>query len=140
MTRTPEVTHKIMSAIKGHDTAPELMLRRAIWKTGLRYRENDRRVYGKPDMTFSNVKLAVFCEGDYWDGTAGRCEVTKIMKMNSHVINRFRRRKTGGLLSAIETWMEHSFLKDGKCYASGRATYELMYTNMHKQHLQSTTN
>lgn len=68
MTRTPEVTHNIMSAIKGHDTAPELMLRKVVWKTGLRYCVNNRRVYGKPDMTFSKVKLAVFCDGDYWHG------------------------------------------------------------------------
>lgn len=68
MARTPEVTHKIMSAIRGHDTAPELILRKAVWKTGLRYRVNDRRVYGRPDITFSRAKLAVFCDGDYWHG------------------------------------------------------------------------
>ena len=68
MARTPEITHKIMSSIKGRDTVPELMLRKAVWQMGLRYRVNDRRVCGKPDIVFSRVKLAVFCDGDYWHG------------------------------------------------------------------------
>lgn len=66
--RDPKITHKIMSSIKSSNTVPELLLRKAVWRTGLRYHINDRRVYGKPDMTFSKVKLAVFCDGDYWHG------------------------------------------------------------------------
>ena len=38
--RTPEVTHKIMSAIKSKDTKPELLLRKALWKNKIRLRKN----------------------------------------------------------------------------------------------------
>ena len=68
MARTPEVTHKIMSAVKSKDTRPELSLRREIWSRGLRYRVNVKTLPGKPDIVFTRVKIAVFCDGDFWHG------------------------------------------------------------------------
>jgi DNA mismatch endonuclease Vsr len=35
---------------------------------GLRYRKNNPKVYGKPDFTFKNLKIAIFCDGDFWHG------------------------------------------------------------------------
>ena len=66
--RTPEVTHKIMSAVKQRDTEPELLLRRALWQQGLRYRKNYKALPGKPDVVFIGKKVAVFCDGDFWHG------------------------------------------------------------------------
>ena len=66
--RTKETTHKIMSAVKYKDTEPELMLRKALWSRGLRYRKNYRSLPGKPDVVFTRAKIAVFCDGDYWHG------------------------------------------------------------------------
>lgn len=68
MSRAPEVTHKIMSAIKSKDTNPEVSLRKELWHRGLRFRKNVRSLYGKPDIVFSHVKLIVFCDGDFWHG------------------------------------------------------------------------
>ena len=68
MSRTPEVTHKIMSSIKQKDTEPELILRKALWKRQLRYRKNYKQLPGKPDIVFVSKKIAVFCDGDYWHG------------------------------------------------------------------------
>ena len=68
MARDETVTHKIMSAIKSKDTEPELILRRAIWKQGLRYRVNVKNLPGKPDIVFTKAKIAVFCDGDFWHG------------------------------------------------------------------------
>lgn len=68
MPRTPEITHKIMSAVKSKNTRPELALRRAIWARGLRYRVNVKTLPGKPDVVFSKAKIAVFCDGDFWHG------------------------------------------------------------------------
>lgn len=68
MVRDEKVTHKIMSAIKSKDTEPELILRRAIWKLGLRYRVNMKNLPGKPDIVFTKAKIAVFCDGDFWHG------------------------------------------------------------------------
>ncbi len=68
MSRAPETTHKIMSAIKSRDTRPELALRKELWRRGLRYRKNYKRLPGKPDIVFLGVRLAVFCDGDFWHG------------------------------------------------------------------------
>ena len=66
--RDPEITHKIMSAIKSKDTKPELLLRKALWNKGYRYRVNFKKLPGKPDIVFTKVKLVVFCDGDFWHG------------------------------------------------------------------------
>ncbi len=66
--RSPEITHKIMSSVKQKNTEPELLLRKALWHKGLRYRTNYRKLPGKPDIVFSRAKLAVFVDGDYWHG------------------------------------------------------------------------
>ena len=68
MARDPAITHKIMSSIKSKDTEPELMLRKALWKKGLRYRINYKKLPGKPDVVFTKAKIVVFCDGDFWHG------------------------------------------------------------------------
>lgn len=68
MGRTPEITHKIMSAIKSRNTRPEIALRKELWRRGLRYRTNVRTLPGKPDIVFPRARLAVFCDGDFWHG------------------------------------------------------------------------
>lgn len=68
MARTPEVTHKIMSAVKSKNTRPEMTLRRALWSKGLRYRVNVKTLPGKPDIVFTKAKVAIFCDGDFWHG------------------------------------------------------------------------
>lgn len=68
MSRDPKTTHKIMSSIHSVETRPELALRRELWRRGLRYRKNDKRLPGKPDIVFSRARLAIFCDGDFWHG------------------------------------------------------------------------
>ena len=66
--RDPAATHKAMTAVKSENTTPEMALRKALWKRGMRYRVNDRKLPGKPDIVFSRSKIVVFCDGDYWHG------------------------------------------------------------------------
>ena len=66
--RDPVATHKAMTAVKSSNTSPEIALRRALWKRGLRYRVNDKKLPGKPDIVFSRAKIIIFCDGDYWHG------------------------------------------------------------------------
>ncbi|MDR2173760.1 MAG: very short patch repair endonuclease [Burkholderiales bacterium] len=68
MPRAPEVTRRIMSSIKSKNTKPEMALRRALWRHGLRYRVNVNALSGKPDIVFTKAKIAVFCDGDFWHG------------------------------------------------------------------------
>lgn len=53
---------------KKTDTSPELLLRRALWEAGFRYRKDVKDLPGRPDIVFPKAKLAVFCDGDFWHG------------------------------------------------------------------------
>ena len=66
--RDPKITSKIMSAIKGKNTKPELIVRRHLWQKGYRYRVNYKALPGKPDIVFIKKKIAIFIDGDFWHG------------------------------------------------------------------------
>lgn len=65
---TPEQRRKNMQAIKSSDTTIELLLRKALWAKGIRYRKNYKDLIGKPDIAITKYKIAVFCDSDYWHG------------------------------------------------------------------------
>ena len=66
-----------MSRIRSKDTGPELALRRALWRLGLRYRLHIRHLPGTPDLAFPSTRVAVFVDGDFWHGRvlreSGKC-------------------------------------------------------------------
>jgi DNA mismatch endonuclease (patch repair protein) len=45
-----------------------MVLRRALWAAGYRYRVNRADLAGKPDIVFSRARVVVFCDGDFWHG------------------------------------------------------------------------
>lgn len=55
-----------MSRIKGKDTQIELKVRKALFARGFRYRKNDKRYPGTPDIVFPKYKTAVFINGCFW--------------------------------------------------------------------------
>jgi DNA mismatch endonuclease (patch repair protein) len=57
-----------MRRIKSKDTSIEILLRKELWKRGLRYRKNVKDVLGKPDIVFKGKKLAVFADSEFWHG------------------------------------------------------------------------
>lgn len=63
-----EKSHKNMSKIKGKDTSIELILRKALWKKGYRYRKNDKSLPGSPDIAITKYKIAIFCDGEFFHG------------------------------------------------------------------------
>jgi DNA mismatch endonuclease (patch repair protein) len=60
-----------MAAVHSRDTKPELALRHALWRRGLRYRVRTA-IHGKPDIVFPRARVAVFVDGDFWHGNAWR--------------------------------------------------------------------
>ncbi len=72
MGRDPEVVSRTMQRVRATDTGPEVSLRKALWKRGLRYRLYDRKLPGKPDIVFRSAKVAVFVDGDFWHGNQWR--------------------------------------------------------------------
>lgn len=63
---TKEQRHKNMSRVKGKGTIPELLLRKALWSRGIRYRKNYDKLPGKPDIVLTRQKIAIFVDGDFW--------------------------------------------------------------------------
>lgn len=59
---------KNMKAVKSHDTKIELILRKALWHQGIRYRKNFKIYSCKPDIVITKYKIAIFCDGDFWHG------------------------------------------------------------------------
>jgi DNA mismatch endonuclease, patch repair protein len=72
---------QLMSRIRGKNTKPELLLRRAIHARGLRYRLHDSRLPGKPDIVFMTRRAVVFVNGCYWHGH--NCDLFRWPKANS---------------------------------------------------------
>ena len=93
MPRDPEVTSRIMSSIKSEGTQPEKALGRAMWALGLRYRKNYRKVAGTPDFVFIGVRLAVFCDGDFWHGNSWRIRGMESFEEELSTYNDFWRKK-----------------------------------------------
>jgi len=65
---TTEQQHKIMSKIRGKNSIPELLLRRALWAKNIRFRIHRKDLPGKPDITIKKYRLAIFVDGDFWHG------------------------------------------------------------------------
>lgn len=65
---TPEQRSKNMRAIKSKNTKIEVLLAKALYSRGYRYRRNNLGIYGKPDFTFRKLKIAIFCDSEYFHG------------------------------------------------------------------------
>jgi len=63
---TQDQRHKNMSHIRCKDTKAEVLLRRALWHKGVRYRKNYAILPGKPDIAITRYRIAIFVDGDFW--------------------------------------------------------------------------
>ena len=65
---SPEQRRKNMQHIRSKDTEIELILRKALWREGIRYRKNYDKLPGKPDIAITKYKIAIFCDGEFFHG------------------------------------------------------------------------
>ena len=69
MSPKPALTRsQVMARVKGKNTTPELKVRAALWRAGLRYRLHAAALPGKPDVLFPGRRLALFVHGCFWHG------------------------------------------------------------------------
>lgn len=80
MARDRQVVSKTMKRIKGKNTSIEVALRRALWKRGFRYRKNDSRLPGKPDIAISRHKIAIFCDSEFFHGKDWECLRAQLLR------------------------------------------------------------
>lgn len=65
-----------MSKIAGKETKPEILVRKFLFSKGFRYRKNDKRYPGKPDILIPKRKTVVFVHGCFWHGHT--CKAAKL--------------------------------------------------------------
>ena len=57
-----------MKQIRSKDTRIEMLLRKALWNKGYRYRKNYKKLPGNPDIAITKYKIAIFCDGEFFHG------------------------------------------------------------------------
>ena len=68
---TPEQRSYNMSRIRCKNTKPEELVRKFLFSQGFRYRKNDARLPGKPDIVLPKYKTVIFVNGCFWHGHEG---------------------------------------------------------------------
>ena len=71
-----------MSHIHSKNTTPELVVRKELWRRGYRYRLNDRRLPGTPDLVLPKYRAVIFINGCFWHGHRG-CPKYVVPKSNT---------------------------------------------------------
>lgn len=65
---TPEKRSRIMAAVRGRNTGPELLIRHFLRSHGVGYRIHSASLPGKPDIVVLRYKVAIFVHGCFWHG------------------------------------------------------------------------
>ena len=65
---SPKQRKKNMQNIRSKNTEIELILRKALWKQGYRYRKNFNALPGRPDIVLTKYKIVIFCDGEFFHG------------------------------------------------------------------------
>lgn len=104
---TPERS-RLMSKIKSKNTKPEVQLRKALWKLGIRYRLNLSNLPGKPDIVINKKKVVIFIDGEFWHGYNWQEKKSKIKSNREYWIKKIEKN--------MERDIKNSFLLQGMGY------------------------
>ena len=80
---TKEQRRKNMQHIHSKNTKPEVMLRKALWHHGIRYRKNYKALPGSPDIAITKYRIAVFVDGGFWHARGHEEHPGEQIKTNS---------------------------------------------------------
>ena len=69
--------HHCMSRIRGKDTKPEILVRKGLHARGFRFRLQDRKLPGRPDIVLPKYGVAIMVNGCFWHGHKGCRYATK---------------------------------------------------------------
>ena len=80
---TKEQRHKNMKNIRSKDTQIEVILRKALWNKGYRYRKNYQNLPGSPDIVLKKYKIAIVCDGEFFHGKDWEVLKPRLEKSNN---------------------------------------------------------
>ncbi|MDR2602814.1 MAG: very short patch repair endonuclease [Spirochaetaceae bacterium] len=78
---TPEQRKKAMAAVHSKNTKPEILIRKALFALGYRYRIDYKKLPGRPDLALPKYHAVVFVHGCFWHGHSG-CPNSKLPQSN----------------------------------------------------------
>lgn len=88
---TPEQRSRVMSHIKGKDTSIEILLRKALWHKGIRYRKNYKKLPGTPDIAITKYRIAIFCDSEFFHGYNWEVKKQKLGNNQEYWIKKIER-------------------------------------------------
>ena len=91
MKRDPAIVSKTMAAIRGKNTGIERKLRRALTDEGIRYRLYSKRVLGHPDILLPSLKIAIFCDSEFWHGYHFEDNQEQLARLSDYWLKKIRR-------------------------------------------------
>ena len=74
---SPSKRSEIMAKISGKETKPEVVVRKFLFANGFRYRKNDKKLPGKPDIVLPKYKTAILVHGCFWHNHSD-CKYAKL--------------------------------------------------------------
>ena len=80
---TPYQRRKNMQNIRSKDTKIEVILRKALWKKGYRYRKHYDKLPGHPDIVLTKYRIAIFCDGEFFHDRDWQVLKSKLMNSNN---------------------------------------------------------
>ena len=78
-----EQRRKNMQHIRGKNTKIEVILRKALWYKGYRYRKNYKKLPGSPDIVLPKYRIAVFCDSEFFHGRDWEVLKNRLKKSNN---------------------------------------------------------
>lgn len=84
---TPE-TRRRMSKVKLKGGKAETLLAKALWHQGYRYRKNDKRLPGSPDIAIIRYHIAIFVDGEFWHGENWEMRKSKLKRNREYWIEK----------------------------------------------------
>ena len=80
-----------MSKIKSSNTKSELLLRKALWQKGYRFRTHSKSLLGKPDLSIKKHKIVIFIDGEFWHGYNWESKKKKIKSNRAYWIKKIEK-------------------------------------------------
>ncbi|HAT8126823.1 TPA: DNA mismatch endonuclease Vsr, partial [Legionella pneumophila] len=88
----PKIRSEIMKRVKSNNNSPEIAIRKFLFNKGLRYRINDKDIFGTPDLFLKKYNAVIFYNGCFWHNHG--CVLSKIPRTNtSYWINKLENNK-----------------------------------------------
>lgn len=84
---TPQI-RKRMSKVKLKNGVAETLLAKRLWHLGYRYRKNDKRLPGSPDIAILKYHIAIFVDGEFWHGKDWEARKTRLKKNREYWIEK----------------------------------------------------